>query len=49
VGETAVTAMYAACQRLATQIVDMMEEKWEGGDPTALPEPPERDTQFPGE
>jgi hypothetical protein len=48
VGETSMTAFYATCQRLATQIVDMMEERWEGGDPTALPTPPERDTQFPG-
>jgi hypothetical protein len=41
VGETSMTAFYQACQRIATQIVDMMEEKWEGGDPTALPPEPE--------
>lgn len=28
VGETAVTATYATCQRLAAQIVDMMEQPW---------------------
>ena len=28
VGETAVTASYAVCQRLAAQIVDMMEQPW---------------------
>jgi hypothetical protein len=28
VGETAVTASYSVCQRLAAQIVDMMEQPW---------------------
>lgn len=43
VGESASSGFYQACQRIATQIVDMMEEPWEGGDPTALPMQPEPD------
>ncbi len=41
VGETSMTAFYQTCQRLATQIVDMMEQPWEGGDGSAalIPEP----------
>lgn len=43
VGESSSTGFYQACQRLATQIVDMMEEPWEGGDPTAMPRQPDPD------
>lgn len=43
VGESASSGFYMACQRIATQIVDMMEEPWEGGDPTALPMQPDPD------
>jgi hypothetical protein len=42
IGETSMTAFYGTCQRLATQIVDMMEEPWEGGDsgPDGVPPAP---------
>ena len=37
VGETSMTAFYQTCQRLATQIVDMMETPWAGGDTVPMP------------
>jgi hypothetical protein len=41
IGDTAMTAFYAACQRLATQVVDMMEQPWQGGEGNGalLPDP----------